>query len=90
MRYCFDGKLFSLKRLQAISKVQTKVLDDVLFADNMANSAPTEEKMQKVVDQVSDSCDSYDHTISIKKIEVVYQPAPRKPYKEPTIAVKGQ
>ena len=27
----------------------------------------------------------YDLTISIKKTEVVYQPAPGKPYKEPTI-----
>ena len=42
------------------------------------------------MDQVSDSCDSYDLTISIKKTEVVYQPAPGKPYKEPTITVKGQ
>ena len=41
--------------------------------------------MQKGVDQVSDSCDSYDLTISIKKTEVVYEPAPGKPYKEPTI-----
>ena len=46
--------------------------------------------MHKSVDQVSDSCDSYDLTISIKKTEVVYQPAPGKPYKEPTITVKGQ
>ena len=46
--------------------------------------------MQKDVDQVSDSCDSYDFTISIKKTEVVYQPAPGKPYKEPTITMKGQ
>ena len=52
--------------------------------------APTEEKMQKGVDQVSDSCDSYHLTIRIKKTEVVYQPAPGKPYKEPTITVKGQ
>ena len=44
--------------------------------------------MQKGVDQVSDSCDSYDLTISIKK--VVYRPAPGKPYKEPIITVKGQ
>ena len=43
----------------------------------MAKGTPTEEKMQKGVDQVSDSCDSYDLTISIKKTEVVlYQPAP--------------
>ena len=46
--------------------------------------------MQKGVDQVSDSCDSFDLTISIKKTEVAYQPAPGKPYKEPTITVKGQ
>ena len=35
-------------------------------------------------------CDSYDLTISIKKTEVVYQPAPGKHSKEPTITVKGQ
>ena len=46
--------------------------------------------MQKGVDRVLDSCDSYDLTISIKKTEMVYQPAPGKPYKEPTITVKGQ
>ena len=40
--------------------------------------------MQKGVDQVSDSCGSYDFP------EVVYQPAPGKPHKEPTITVKGQ
>ena len=88
--YRFDGKLFNLRRLQAKSKVQTEVLDEFLFADDMAKGAPTEEKMRKGVDQVSDSCDSYDLIISIKKTEVVYQPAPRKPYKEPTITVKGQ
>ena len=90
IRYRFDGKLFNLRRLQAKSKVQTEVLDEFLFADDMAKGAPTEEKMQKGVDQVSDSCDSYYLTISIKKTEVVYQPAPGKPYKEPTITVKGQ
>ena len=90
IRYRFDGKLFNLRRLQAKSKVQTEVLDEFLFADDMAKGAPTEEKMQKGVDQVSDSCDSYDLTSSIKKTEVVYQPAPGKPYKEPIITVKGQ
>ena len=70
--------------------MQTEVLDEFFFADDMAKGAPTKEKMQKGVGQVSDSCDSYDLTISIKKTEVVYQPAPCKPYKEPTITVKGQ
>ena len=66
IRYRFDGKLFNLRRLQAKSKVKTEVQDEFLFADDMAKGAPTEEKMQKGVDQVSDSCDSYDLTISIK------------------------
>ena len=43
------------------------MLDEFLFADDMAKGAPTEAKMQKGVNQVSDSCDSYDLTISIKK-----------------------
>ena len=90
IRYRFDGKLFNPSRLQAKSKVQTEVQDEFLFADDMAKGAPTEEKMQRGADQVSDSCDSYDFTISIKKTEVVYQPAPEKPYKKPTITVKGQ
>ena len=89
IRYRFDGKLFNLKRLQAKFKVQTEVLDEFLFADDMAKGAPTEEQMHKGVDQVSDSCDSYDLTVSIKQT-VVYQPAPGKPYKEPTITVKCQ
>ena len=90
IRYRFDRKLVNLRRLQAKSKVQSEVLDEFLFADDMAKSAPREEKMQKGVDQVSDSCDSYDLTISMKTTEVVYQPVPGKPYNEPTITVKGQ
>ena len=42
------------------------------------------------MDQAFDSCDSYDLTISIKKAEVIYQRASGKPYKDPTITVKGQ
>ena len=58
IRYRFDGKLFNLRRLPpAKSKMQTEVLDEFLFADDMAKGAPTEEKMQKGVDQVSDSRD---------------------------------
>ena len=47
IRHRFNGKLFKLKWLQAKSKVQTEVLDECLFADDMAKGALTEEKMQK-------------------------------------------
>ena len=78
IRYHFDGKLFNLKRLQAKSKVQIGVLDVFLFADVMEKGASAEQKMQKGVDQVSDSCDSYDLTIRIKKTEVVYHHLAKK------------
>ena len=60
------------------------------FRDSLKRNTKNTRLTSEGVDQVSDSCDSYDLTISIKKTEVVYQPAPGKPYKEPTITVKGQ
>ena len=69
IRYGFDGKLFNLRRFEAKSKLQKEVLDELLFADGMAKGAPKEVKMQKGVDQVYDSCNSYDLTISIKKTD---------------------
>ena len=59
----------------------------LLYADDMDKNASTEAKMQRAMDQVSQSCDNYDLTIST---EVVHQPAPGKPYNEPTITVNGQ
>ena len=47
IRYRFVWKLFNLRRLQAKSKGQIEVLDEFLFADDMAMGTPTEEKMQK-------------------------------------------
>ena len=44
--------------------------------------------MQGAVDRMSKACDNFPLTISTKKI--VHQPAPGKPYSEPTITVNGQ
>ena len=44
IRYRFDGKLLNLRRLQARSKVQTDVVDKLLYADDPAESAKSEEK----------------------------------------------
>ena len=48
IRYPFDGKLFNLKKLQTKFKVQTDLLDKLRFADDMAECASIEEKMQKM------------------------------------------
>ena len=90
IRYRFDGNIFNLRRLQAKTKVQTDGLDDLLYADDMDKNASSVAKMQKAMDQVSQSCDNYDFTVSRKKTEVVHQPAPGKPYNKPNVSLNGQ
>ena len=59
--------------------MQTDVLYELLYADDMDKNASSEAKMQKAMGQVSQSCDNYDLTISTKT-EAVHQPAPGKAY----------
>ena len=86
IRYRFVGNIFNLSRLQA----KTKVLDELLYADDMEKNASSEAEMQRAMDQVSQSCDNYDLTIGTKTTEVVHQPAPGNPYNETTVCVNGQ
>ena len=90
LKYRTDGGLFNLGRLQAVNKVTETVIRDLLFADDCALNAGTAEMMQHEVDCFSQACDNFGLTISTKKTEVLYQPAPGKPYIEPHIIVKGQ
>ena len=45
--------------------------------------------MQQSMNKFSSACDSFGLTISTKKTEVMFQPAPRNAYTEPSITVKG-
>ena len=67
IRYRFDGNIFNHRRLQAKTHVQTDVLDELRYADDMDKYASSEAKMQRSKDQVSQSCDNYELTISIKR-----------------------
>ena len=70
-RYRFDGNIFKLRRLQAKNKVKTDVLDELLYADDMDKNYSSEAKMQRAMDQISQSCDNYDLTFSTK-IQMLY------------------
>lgn len=89
VRYRTDGRLFNLRRLQAVTKVRETVIRDFLFADGCTLNSSTE-MMQHKIDCFSRAGNNFGLTTSNKKTEVIHQPAPRKPYQEPHITVKGQ
>jgi len=90
--FCYrtDGSLFNIRRLKAKTKVHEDTARDFLFADDCALNASTQSDMQRSMDQFAKACDDFGLTISTKKTEVLHQPAPAAPYKEPNITVNGQ
>ena len=90
IRYRYDGNLFNLRRLQALSKVNETKIRNLLFAEDCALYAATEQEMQREIDQFSFPCDVFGLIINSQKTEVMFQPAPKKPYHKPHILVKGQ
>ena len=89
IRYRTDGKLFNPRRLKASTKVHLTKILDLLFADDHALIATTEEQSQQTMDKFSWACDNFGLTISTMKTEVMHQPAPGTSYKKPNIKVKG-
>ncbi|KAI8491883.1 hypothetical protein Bbelb_302560 [Branchiostoma belcheri] len=90
IKYRTDGKLLNQRRLLALTKVKHTVLKDFLFADDCALNATSGQDMQVSTDRFSGACDNFGLIISTKKTEVLYQPRPGKPYKEPCVTVHGQ
>ena len=90
LRYRTDGELFKLSRLKSVKKSRHTVIRDLLFADDCALNAKTQDKMQHQLDLFANACDNFGLTISTKKTEVLFQPAPGRSYIEPDVNVKGE
>jgi len=75
-----DGNVFSLRRLQAKTKVQCQVIRELLFADDCALLAHTENEAQELFNQFSNAARHFCLTVSRKKTEVLLQTANRQNY----------
>jgi hypothetical protein len=81
VRYRTDGKLFNPRRLKAQTKVSHTKICDLLFANNYALNATSD-------DNFSVECDNFRLTIGTKKTEVLLQPLPGTVCSDPIMKVK--
>ena len=88
----FDIGLCKAKtcHFNAKSKVEYFTIRDLLFADDCALAACSQEALQRLCDCFAAASRRFGLTISIKKTEALYQPAPGNLYVPPAITIEGQ
>ena len=88
IRFRTDGSLFNLQRLLARTKTIEELIAELLFADDCALLAHTEEALRYIVNHFSDAAKNFGLTISLNKT-VLYQTPPREAYSFPHISIDG-
>ena len=87
IRYRLDGSLFNLRRLQAHTKTYEGLIMDLLFADDAALVAHTQSALQRITSCFAESAQLFELEVSLKKTEVLHQPAPQDAYLAPHISI---
>ena len=70
---------------QTDGKVKQTVIRDFLFVNDCAPNITREHDMQDSLDRSSTACNNFG--LTIQKTEVMFQPAPGKPYLKPCITI---
>ncbi|XP_069759741.1 uncharacterized protein [Narcine bancroftii] len=87
IRYRTDGSLFNVRRLQAHTKTQEKLVRELLFADDAALVAHSEPALQRLTSCFAETAKMFGLEVSLKKTEVLHQPAPHHDYQPPHISI---
>ena len=82
-----DGGLLNLARLRTKGKVRDIIVHELQFADDCALVAHSLEELQEITSPFASAAYDFGLTISLKKTEVLYQPAPGSSYVEPTVLI---
>ena len=87
----FDRGLFNVNtnHFKAVTKVKHLTIRELLFADDCALAACSEETLQQLCDCFATAARRFGLTISINKTEAMYQPAPGNMYVPPVITIDG-
>ncbi|XP_076045742.1 uncharacterized protein LOC143027984 [Oratosquilla oratoria] len=89
VRHRLDGSLFNLRHLQAHTKTQARLIQDLLFADDTVLVALTERAMQNITSCFADASRLFGLEVSLKKTEVLHQPAPQIVYHQAHITIRN-
>ena len=81
-RYHLEGSLYNLQRLQAHTKTQERLVRELLFAYNAALVTHSEGATQGIC--FAGTVQSFGLEVSLKKTEVLHQPALQEEYHPPT------
>ena len=75
---------------KARTKVSSTTLRDLLYTDDCALTACSQEDLQELTDHFSSAANKFGLTISLKKTEVMHQPAKKGRYLNPRILINGK
>lgn len=87
IKYRTDGNLFNLRRLQAHTKTSEQPVRELLFADDAALVAHTETALQHATSCFAEAAQLFGLEVSLKKTEVLHQPAPLEVYRPPHVKI---
>ncbi|VDM02090.1 unnamed protein product [Schistocephalus solidus] len=87
--YRTDGHLLNSRRMQALTRVSTATVHDLLFAEDYALNTVTEVDMQRSMDLFSAGCANFGLTISTAKTVVMPQLPPSAECNASRINVNG-
>ena len=82
--------IFNTQRLKAKTKVTSSLVRDLLYADDCGIVAHSEKDLQMLTYSLSEATKKFGLTISIKKTEVLFQPAKASAGSPPQIQIDGK
>ena len=90
IRFRLDGEIFDLKKLKVQSKIKKMTITEMLFADDAALCAFTEEDLQMIVTVFHETMKEFGLELSIEKTQIMMQKAHlQDDQQEPNIFIDG-